>query len=95
MFDLSYNTGGSINLALFIVYLLFPDFEPSFDIDMVVTKLSHELIIQATSNSRIKDSIDLSKIPPPQLNLTREAFMKWAAVAAFSVTSTSIFDAFL
>ncbi|CAG8781722.1 650_t:CDS:2, partial [Rhizophagus irregularis] len=35
--DFSGNGGGSVELAFFIVYLLFPETDPSFNLDMVVT----------------------------------------------------------
>jgi hypothetical protein len=93
--DLSYNGGGIINLALFIIYLLFPNFEPSFDSDMVVTELSYEAFIRATAMSKVKDYGDLSKIKPPTLNLTSENLMRWAASTSNAITSgDSIFDVF-
>ncbi|GBC06525.1 hypothetical protein RclHR1_00690015 [Rhizophagus clarus] len=92
--DFSDNIGGSIELGFFIVYLLFPGSDPSFNQDMVVTEISREAFFQATAQSELKHYIDISKIPPFNIS-SNESIARWAADAAYDVTSgDSDFDAF-
>jgi hypothetical protein len=93
--DFSGNTGGSVELGFFIVYLLFPDTNPSFNLDMAVTELSRDLFFQATSKSVHEHFIDVSHIPPLTNVSSKESIAKWAADTAYSVTTiTSSFDIF-
>ncbi|PKY32303.1 hypothetical protein RhiirB3_532000 [Rhizophagus irregularis] len=93
--DFSGNPGGSLELALFIVYLLFPETDPSFNLDMVVTELSREAFFQATSQSVHEDFIDASLIPPLVNISSKESIARWAAETAYSVTAIgSPFDIF-
>ncbi|PKY58945.1 hypothetical protein RhiirA4_550214 [Rhizophagus irregularis] len=93
--DFSGNPGGSVELALFIVYLLFPETDPSFNFDMVVTELSRETFFQATSQSVREDFIDTSLIPPLVNISSKESIARWAAITAYSVTTIgSMFDIF-
>ncbi|CAB4488424.1 unnamed protein product [Rhizophagus irregularis] len=93
--DFSGNPGGSLELALFIVYLLFPETDPSFNFDMVVTELSRETFFKATSQSVHEDFIDASLIPPLVNISSKESIARWAAETAYSVTTIgSPFDIF-
>ncbi|GBB96302.1 hypothetical protein RclHR1_02720017 [Rhizophagus clarus] len=93
--DFSENGGGSVELGFFIVYLLFPGFDPSFNLDMAVTELSREAFFQATSQSAHEYFIDTSNIPPLINISSKESIAIWAADAAYSVTTIdSSFDIF-
>ncbi|RIA97563.1 hypothetical protein C1645_853239 [Glomus cerebriforme] len=95
VFDFNWNLGGSIELGFFIVYLLFPEFRPSFDNDMVVTKLSREAFFQATSNSIYDHLVGMSSTPLSSNSSSSENIIRWAAETAYKVISiTSIFDIF-
>jgi hypothetical protein len=93
--DFRGNPGGFVELGFFIVHLLFPDTFPSFNVDMVVTELSRELIFQASSKSVHEYFIDLSDIPPLTNVSSKESIARWAAATAYRVTaSASFFDIF-
>jgi hypothetical protein len=94
--DFSGNSGGFVELGIFIVYLLFPDTNLLFNLDMVVTELSRELFFQASSKSVHEHFIDLSNIPPLTNVSSKESIAKWAADTAYSVSSASasFFDIF-
>ncbi|CAI2199456.1 6110_t:CDS:2, partial [Funneliformis geosporum] len=89
--DFHDNGGGFILLAYFFVYLLFPEFSPSFDNDMVVTELSRALLEAATSQSTaFKTSNKSFEIPP---SLHTKDLIRWAANTVLNIMrSTSIFD---
>jgi hypothetical protein len=93
--DFSGNTGGIVEFGFFISHLLFPDTNPSFNLDMVVTELTRELLFQASSNSVHEHFIDVSQIPQLTNVSSKESIAKWAAVTAYSVTTAaSFFDIF-
>ncbi|PKY55913.1 hypothetical protein RhiirA4_548981, partial [Rhizophagus irregularis] len=93
--DFSGNRGGSVELAFFIVYLLFPETDPSFNLDMVVTELSREAFFQATSQSVHEDFVDTSFILPLVNISSKESIARWAAETAYRVTTiSSVFDIF-
>ncbi|CAB4397423.1 unnamed protein product [Rhizophagus irregularis] len=93
--DFSGNRGGSVELAFFIVYLLFPETDPSFNLDMVVTELSREAFFQATSQSVHEDFVDTSLILPLVNISSKESIARWAAETAYRVTTiNSDFDIF-
>lgn len=94
MLDFSGNGGGSVELAFFIVYLLFPETNPTFNLDMVVTELSRETFYQATSQSVHENFIDTSLIPEIVNISSKESIARWAANTAYSVTSGTSFDVF-
>ncbi|RGB35328.1 hypothetical protein C1646_814836 [Rhizophagus diaphanus] len=93
--DFSGNPGGSVELAFFIVYLLFPETDPSFNLDMVVTEISRAAFFQATSQSVHEDFIDTSFISPLVNISSKESIARWAAETAYKVTTiSSSFDIF-
>ncbi|CAI2164566.1 19519_t:CDS:2 [Funneliformis geosporum] len=94
IFDFNENGGGYVDLALFFVFLLFPNSSPSFHNDMVVSELSRALFDAATSRSIHENSIDTTVItPPPSFSI--ESLTRWAVDTANEVTdSSSNFDIF-
>ncbi|RIA95850.1 hypothetical protein C1645_733729 [Glomus cerebriforme] len=90
--EFSENLGGSVDLALFLIYLLFPNSIPSFNNDMVVNDLTREALILATSQSPHEYFVDITMIPP--LNPSK-GLARWAAETAYRITySNSVFDIF-
>ncbi|CAG8556644.1 1786_t:CDS:2 [Funneliformis caledonium] len=88
--DFHENGGGIIELALFFVYLLFPDSSPDFDNDMVVSELSRAALEAASSQPNAEQVRGELTMPP--LDLGAKDLIRWAAKTVRSIFSTSYFN---